>query len=308
MSSDVSKYNRMQNTANRRIFLADGSCVLLTALMAGGGASLAAATDPAVKESAVKFALVTDLHHADKDTAGSRHYRESIRKLVEAGLEFKKFEPEFLVCLGDLIDAAADVETELGYLTRIVKEFDKLNLPRHFALGNHCVDTLTKAEFLKGVGQEKSYYSFDKGGIHFVVLDACFRSDGMPYQRKNFDWTDPNLSAQEVEWLKDDLANNKSPTLVFVHQRLDDAGVYSAKNAPVVRGILEKAGNVLAVFQGHSHENSHQLIGGIHYCTMVAMVEGSFEQSNGFSGVSVFEDGTIRLTGFRKQKSYTWEN
>ncbi|HAL12505.1 MAG TPA: alkaline phosphatase, partial [Planctomycetaceae bacterium] len=45
--------------------------------------------------------------------------------LVEAGLEFKKFEPEFLVCLGDLIDAAADVETELGYLTRIVKEFDK---------------------------------------------------------------------------------------------------------------------------------------------------------------------------------------
>lgn len=308
MTSQVSTDNRTEFKANRRVFLADGSCVLLTALMAGGSASVDAATDPAEKDPAVKFALITDLHHADKDTAGSRHYRESIRKLAEAGVEFKKFEPEFLVCLGDLIDAAADVETELGYLTRIVKEFDKLNLPRHFALGNHCVDTLTKAEFLKGVGQEKSYYSFDKGGIHFVVLDACFRSDGESYQRKNFDWTDPNISAQEVEWLKEDLASNKSPTVVFVHQRLDDAGVYSAKNAPEVRGILEESGNVLAVFQGHSHENSHQLIGGIHYCTMVAMVEGSFEQSNGCSSVSVFKDGTIHLTGFRKQKSYKWEN
>ena len=57
MSSDVSKYNRMQNTANRRIFLADGSCVLLTALMAGGGTSLAAATDPAVK--AVSYTHLT---------------------------------------------------------------------------------------------------------------------------------------------------------------------------------------------------------------------------------------------------------
>lgn len=286
---------------NRRVFLADGSCILLTAMLANSSTIRAADDSPVAK-----FGIVTDLHYADKDTAGSRHYRETIRKLAEARGQFEEFKPDFITCLGDLIDAAADVDVEKGYLSRIIKEFDDIGLPRHFALGNHCVDTLTKSEFLKGVDQEKSFYSFDQGGIHFVVLDACFRSDGVSYQRKNFDWTDPNISKPQVKWLRQDLSANKTPTIVFVHQRLDDAGVYSAKNAPEVRKVLEESGNVLAVFQGHSHKNSHQLIAGIHYCTMVAMVEGPFSESNACSTISVFENGAIKIQGFRKQASYKW--
>ena len=117
----------------------------------------------------------------------------------------------------------------LAISSRIVKELDAIQCPKHFVLGNHCVDTLTKSEFLEGVGQEKSYYSFDKQGVHFVVLDACFRSDGTPYQRKNFDWTDPNIIAEEIEWLEEDLAKNDLPTIVFAHHRLDDAGVYARR-------------------------------------------------------------------------------
>ena len=90
---------------------------------------------------------------------------------------------------------------------------------RHHVLGNHCVDTLTKEEFLDRVGQERSFYSFDVGGYHFVVLDACFRSDGQPYGRKNFEWTDANIPAHEVEWLEADLASTSRPTIVFAHQR-----------------------------------------------------------------------------------------
>jgi hypothetical protein len=44
-------------------------------------------------------------------------------------------------------------------------------------LGNHCVYTLTKQEFLDAVEQPQSYHSFDAGPFHFVVLDACFTSD-----------------------------------------------------------------------------------------------------------------------------------
>jgi len=61
------------------------------------------------------------------------------------------------------------------------------------------------------------------------------------------------------------------------------------------------------VFQGHSHKNEYQLIGGIHYCTMVAMVEGSYEDSNGFSMISVFANGTVKIEGHRKQASYVWD-
>ena len=289
----------------RRVFLKDGSLLLVgsaVALQNRTGIAVGAAAD-----ASVRFSMITDLHYADKAPAGSRHYRETIAKLEQVTAQFEKEKPDFLVCLGDLIDAAADVKTELGYLTRITKEMSNIKLTKHYVLGNHCVDTLTKKEFLGGVGQEKSYYSFDKGNVHFVVLDACFRSDGVPYQRKNFVWTDPNVPAAELQWLKQDLANADKPTVVFAHQRLDNAGSHGIKNAGEVRQVLEKSGQVLAVFQGHSHQNEHKVIGEIHYCTLVAMVEGSFAASNGCSTASVFADGTIRLTGFRKQASYAWE-
>ena len=286
---------------NRRTFLRDGSIILLSSL------ALTQDSRGTLAEPASTFSVITDLHYADKNTAGSRHYRETIRKLAEAKTVFEKTEPDFLVCLGDLIDAAADVETELTYLSRIVKELKTIDCKKHFVLGNHCVDTLTKSEFLNGVGQEQSYYSFDLQGIHFVVLDACFKSDGTPYQRKNFDWTDPNIATEEIEWLKGDLAENELPTIVFAHHRLDDAGVYSAKNAPTVRAILKDSRQVLAVFQGHSHKNDHQVIDDIHYCTMVAMVEGSFEQSNACSTITVYQNGSIRIQGHRKQASYEWD-
>jgi len=94
--------------------------------------------------------------------------------------------------------------------------------------------------------------------------------------------------------------------VVFAHQRLDVANDYGIKNAAEVRKVLEGAGKVLAVFQGHSHKNDYKEVGGIHYCTLVAMIEGSGAENNGFSVVQVRSDGTITLTGFRKQKGYDW--
>lgn len=68
----------------------------------------------------------------------------------------------------------------------------------------------------------------------------------------------------------------------------------------------QDSGKVLAVFQGHSHRNDYREISGIHYCVLVAMVEGSGEENNGYSTVDLFEGGVIRISGFRKQESYEW--
>ncbi len=173
-------------------------------------------------------------------------------------------------------------------------------------LGNHCVHTLTKQEFLDGVAQKKPYYSFDSGDFHFVVLDSCFRSDGEPYGRKNFEWTDPNIPATEVEWLRADLKETVKKTIIFAHQRLDVSNHYGVKNAAEVRKLLEESRRVLAVFQGHSHGNDHKDIAGIHYCTLAAMVEGSGDENNGYSAMSIASDGTISIKGFRKQAGYDW--
>ncbi len=98
-------------------------------------------------DSLLRFGLITDLHYADKETAGTRFYRDTLGKLEEASAEFTKDKIEFVVELGDLIDAADSVQVELGYLKTINKTFAAICKDRHYVLGNHCVDTLTKQEF-----------------------------------------------------------------------------------------------------------------------------------------------------------------
>ena len=284
----------------RRAFLRNGTLLLATAATVDASSLFA---DENTER--LRIGLITDLHHADKPSAGTRHYRETLVKLAEAAAQFEKDKPNFIVELGDLIDAADSVETEQRYLKAINREFSAISKDRHYVLGNHCVDMLTKPEFLNGVEQKESYYSFDRGDFHFVVLDACFRNDGEPYGRKNSKWNDANIPAVEVEWLQEDLKGNNKKTIVFAHQRLDVSNDHGVKNCPEVRKIFEQSGKVLAVFQGHSHQNDLKDIGGIHYCTLVAMVEGTGVESNGYSIMEVATDGTIRLMGFRKQKSLT---
>ncbi len=169
------------------------------------------------------------------------------------------------------------------------------------------MDALNQDEFLGTVEQEKSFFSFVRGGFHFIVLDSCFRCDGRPYGRKNFQWTDANIPAAEMEWLEGDLKSSDKPVIVFAHQRLDVSNSHGVKNNADVRKVLEASRRVLAVFQGHSHQNDLKEIGGIHYCTLVAMVEGSGAKNNGYSVMEIEPNGTIQLTGFRNQKGYDWK-
>lgn len=291
---------------SRRAFMHRGSYYLLAA--GAGLSSVASVRAVQVQaEPAVRFGMMTDMHHSDKKMRINRYYRKTLEKLQAAAVELKKAKPAFVVELGDFIDKAKEVEVELGYLKRIHQDFDKLPGDKHYVLGNHCIDTLTKEEFLGVVGQEKSYYSFDEGGVHFVVLDSCFLKDGTPYGRNNSRWNDANFPQEELDWLAKDLKQTKNKAIIFVHQRLDTEDGYSVNNADAARKVLEEAGNVLAVFQGHSHKNEHKEINGIHYCVHRAMVEGGEEDDNGFSTLDVFADGTIKLTGFFKQENYRWQ-
>lgn len=290
-------------TLNRRSFLYNGSRYLLAA---GVGLSAVPQVLASQDKPAVRFAMMTDLHHADKQMRINRYYRKTLDKLKAAADELKKAKPAFVVELGDIIDKAPEVEVELAYLKQVHLAFSKLPGDKHYVLGNHCIDTLTKEEFLGVVGQDKSYYSFDKGGVHFIVLDACFLKDGTPYGRNNSRWNDANFPNEELGWLAKDLKQTGNKAIVFVHQRLDVDNGYAVNNAGAAREILEDAGNVLAVFQGHSHKNDHKVINGIHYCVHRAMVEGGEADDNGFSTIDVFADGTVRLKGFYDQQDYDW--
>jgi alkaline phosphatase len=260
--------------------------------------------ETAAAPPAVRVGLLTDIHYGDKAPVGTRYYRESLAKMDEAVASFNKEQPAFVVELGDLVDRADTVEQELEWLAAIEKRFAATAVPRHYVLGNHCVDTLTKAEFAAHTSAGKTpHYSFDHAGFHFVILDACYRSDGAPYGRKNSDWQDANIPDAELQWLRDDLAKSTVPVVVFAHQRLDVAGKHSIRNAEAVRALLEQNNRTLAVFQGHSHKNDYQQIKGIHYVTHVAMIEGSGAENSGYSFLEIMPDRSLRLRGFRRQEN-----
>lgn len=285
----------------RRAFL-QRSALCLAGLEAGSLLAADAGAKPLCR-----IGLLTDLHYADKLPTKTRFYRETLGKLEEAVTTLNAERPDFVVELGDLIDKATSVDEEIAWLQRIEAVFAKMSAPRHYVLGNHCVATLTKAEFAAHTAASRTpHYSFDHGGTHFVVLDACYTADGTPYQRDNFDWKDANIPPAELEWLRADLAQAKHPVVVFAHQRLDDKQAHSVRNAATVRDVLERSSKVLAVLQGHSHANDYQQIAGIHYCTLVAMVEGSGAENSGYSTLDVLADGSLRLHGFRRQVDRTF--
>lgn len=288
---------RKQRIIGRRAFLR-GATLALGAGMLTGPRAARAGERPT---GAIRIGLLTDVHYADRETRRNRYYRESLTKLRESIDRFNEEKPDFVVELGDFIDAADSVDAEIKHLKAIEAEYSRFAGPRHYVLGNHCVDTLTKEEFLGNSGASAGFYSFDSGPIHFIVLDACYRADGVSYGRKNFHWTDTEIPPAERDWLRWDLRNTDKPTVVFVHQRLDVENNYGVKSAPEVRAILEGSGRVVAVFQGHSHRNTYQEIGGIHYCTLRAMVEGSGEENSGYGLLDIFPDNSILLTGYREQ-------
>ncbi|HOB76226.1 MAG TPA: metallophosphoesterase [Phycisphaerae bacterium] len=251
-------------------------------------------------QSPLRIGIVTDVHYADKDTLRERHYRASLTKLAEAMAHFNELKADFVIELGDFIDAAASPEEELGWLKRIDSVFAQARCPRHYVLGNHCVQTLTKEQFLSQCGRDRSYYSFEVGGFHFVVLDGCFRQDGQPYGNRNSEWTDSNIPPAELDWLEADLAQTRRPVVVFVHQRLDVDNHYAVRQQAEVRRRLEASGKVLAVLQGHYHAGDFREINGIRYCTLKAMVES---KRNAYALLTLQPEGAIRMDGYGRQES-----
>ncbi len=262
----------------------------------------------------LSFGIVTDSHYADRDTEGARFYRDSIPKMEAAMTEMNARKVDFVVHLGDFKDEAKkpDEASTLEFLVRIEKAFATYKGPRYHVLGNHDVDSITKSQFLAhventGITSNLPHYSFDKKGIHFVVLDGNFTKAGTAYERGNFHWTDSFIPDDQLEWLKRDLQSTSLPCIVFVHQLVDDHQdpedkKYCLSNGAAVRQILSDSGKVVAVFQGHRHEERYSKIGNIHYCTLPGMVDHSGLENNSFSIVEVYKDG-LNMKGFKRAPS-----
>jgi len=291
--------NDIRLTSTRRGFL-------------GGLAALAAVRtfgDPGDAEPVVRFGYITDCHYAAHlaDSYG-RRYSQGLVKMRAFAAAMRELKPDFVVEGGDFKDLGRTPEESLRYVAEIEREFAACGLPRYHVVGNHDQDNLSKEEFLGAVANEgqdaaRAYYAFEKGGVKFIVLDACYRYDGQPYCRGNFHWREAFLPAEQIEFLKAELASAKGPCVPLVHQQLDAEDDTCIRNAAEVRAILKASGKVRFVVQGHLHEGAFREIDGIGYVTSAASVMGAAPEANAFSLFEVFPSGAVRVKSYNPAKT-----
>lgn len=283
---------------NRREFLKASA-----GLFAGG--SLYAASAP------LRFGVVTDVHYADRPPAGTRFYRLGLGKLRACVDLMNSQGVDFLIELGDFKDQDVNPTeaSTLGFLGSIEEVFRGFRGPKYHVLGNHDVDSITKEQFQSaifntGIERTRTWYSFERGGRGFIVLDACFKAGMAPYSKGNFDWQDTNVSPEQVDWLVKELRSAARPVVVCVHQRLDEgANEPNIANRAAVRQALQDSGKVALVLQGHVHTGAYQRIEGIHYYTLVASIERDNPVDSTCAIVQLNPDGSVEITGYQRAVS-----
>ena len=215
----------------------------------------------AQKYNTVKIGMCTDVH---LPTMHDSEYR--ITTFIDA---MKKEKPDFIIELGDF--ATPD--------PKYAKYFDIWNSfpgDKYHVIGNHEMDGGTSREKAIEYRDMKSgYYSFEKNGFQFIVLDGNDKKDPEAKGYKQF------IGQQQVEWLQAELAKTKYPVVIFSHQGLSHYlsadEEYGVENYKQMEQILEthNAKNphlkVIACFNGHTHYDYAENINGIWYITITSM-------------------------------------
>ena len=262
-----------------------------------GAGAFAAAPVTAGVAPLVRFGVVTDIHYADKEQSGNVDYRGALAKLQAAVARLEGRGLDFVIELGDFKDDSGSASATLAKLDEIEAAFTAFSGGHYHVMGNHDTDVLTKDEFFShvsntGFSAAQGYYSFVRGGVKFIVLDANFNSDSDSdhFSRGNWTWSVAYIPPAERAWLEAELAAASGPVVVFCHQRLDGTGSYFVKNAAEVRRIIENSSKVIGVFAGHEHAGGRNSMNGVCYYTLRSLAESGqcFEVACYPNGLSVF--------------------
>jgi len=180
----------------------------------------------------------------------SQRNPEIQRKLIQTILTFK---PAIVFRVGDIVDNGND--------PGLWKLFNDIHGPllkttEYFpALGNHEYDSQLYFDNFPFLRQRR-WYSVNRMGIHFIILDSNSRLD---------------VESEQYQWLKSDLAaveeTAKFIIAIFHHPLFDVGQLHRGDERnikPVLMPIFEKYA-VSAVFSGHSHDYQRFEYNGIYF-------------------------------------------
>ena len=207
--------------------------------------------------SRVKFSAFADLHHFP----GVFYSRAEERlEIIRRRAEDEKV--DFVISLGDFCH-------NVKKSAHVIKQYADFPMPVYHVLGNHDADETTFEEVLQAYRMENDFYSFDRNGFRFIVLNSSnLLVDGEyihyslgnyfkhPDKREYFSW-------QAIDWLAGILQESPLPCILFSHASLEresDGGDGSVHNRDQVIPIIREAnrrcpGKVRMAINGHMHRN-----------------------------------------------------
>jgi len=205
-------------------------------------------------EAGWKFAVLSDIHvgkQADPAQSVGPFLKNAIARLAAE-------KPDLVILTGDLTRGNPDdgFSAEAagkwwGSVKKALEPLREAGIPVAPIPGNH--DSYTSAhrqaykaawaDFSPGLagldlkGKPPHYYSFDHGGAHFTLLSI----------------TDQDISAEQLAWLKKDLAGASGLRFVFGHVPLASAMARPNASFRKELGSALADGNAAAYVCGHEH-------------------------------------------------------
>ena len=262
----------------------------------------------------LRIGVIADVHAHDLDSPIEGKWMTNTEpRLMQFVDAMNGWPADLVVQLGDFINGWIVLGVEPGDPSRIpgilawadglLARFEG---PRLHVIGNHDVYNLDKEQYRAILGLERTYYSLDANGFHLVVLDVQFDETGRDLAH-TYTGVAGFVPDVELQWLREDLATSDLPTVICVHQRIEDFveewGRSLVLNAGDLQRVLAEDGDVVAVFQGHAHADHYEFIDGIHYVTFEALVDQETPPS--WAAVT-FDAGdrSIIIEGVGDQDSY----
>ena len=157
----------------------------------------------------------------------------------------------FGVTLGDIMF------DQLNLFESQAKTIALLGIPWYNVIGNHDINKDAKSDKYSDETFERnfgpSYYSFDYGKVHFIVIDNIeWYVEG---KKKSYRG---GLGKRQLEFLRNDLALIPSNQMVVLLMHIPIIGVKDQDRNPLYR-MIEKRPFCISV-SGHTHHHEHRYI------------------------------------------------
>ncbi len=275
-----------------------------------------------INEPILTIGLITDPQYCDCDPAGTRYYRETMWKLPQAIDTMNKYQVDFVMNLGDMIDRYYESYDSVS------KHYEKLNMPYYNLIGNHAFEEVAdelKSTIVSRYGMPWYYYTYTYDNWRFLVLDGTELAAYSRYIHPdlveegdsvwnsvqgmiNAETWNGGISKAQQSWMRSEIeeaADSVQNVMLFCHfPAYPDSGDHNLWNDEDIVNLLGQYSNVVAYINGHLHENNYGYQDGIHYYTQTAMLDTP--DSSAFAIMRIYPK-EIMIQGFGRVPDRIWQ-